>query len=54
MDKIQLRFIGIAGSSYTGDIAIDDISATYGQCGTLIFRFNACKRISMCTLHITI
>lgn len=40
MDNLQVQFIGIAGNSYTGDIAIDDISTTPGSCGKS-FSFNA-------------
>ncbi|RDD43367.1 Deleted in malignant brain tumors 1 protein [Trichoplax sp. H2] len=28
----KIHFIGVAGSSFTGDIAIDDVSATLGHC----------------------
>ncbi|RDD36431.1 Deleted in malignant brain tumors 1 protein, partial [Trichoplax sp. H2] len=28
----RMKFIGVAGSSYTGDIAVDDISAVPGSC----------------------
>ncbi|EDV27497.1 uncharacterized protein TRIADDRAFT_53242 [Trichoplax adhaerens] len=29
---VKIHFIGVAGSSFTGDIAIDDVSATLGHC----------------------
>ena len=47
---LQLKIEGISGSSFRGDIAIDDISVAYGFCGEyrpLLTSHQVCKDVKL-------